>query len=130
LHTCGEACAGTAWFVAVGAPGRPDTRSTRQAELPVGRRSFSRGAQRSAPGWRAPLRVAAKREGLFRVVQVLAIDPIKHAKLMYNAAISPLAAAAGIDNGKLLSVPAARHLFFALLQENHRILTATGIALG
>ncbi len=49
---------------------------------------------------------------------------------MYNAAISPLAAAAGIDNGKLLSVPAARKLFFALLQENHRILSAAGIELG
>jgi len=50
--------------------------------------------------------------------------------LMYNAAISPLAAAAGIDNGQLLSVPAARKLFFALLQENHRILSAAGIELG
>ena len=49
---------------------------------------------------------------------------------MYNAAISPLAAAAGIDNGQLLSVPAARKLFFALLQENHRILTAADIELG
>jgi 2-dehydropantoate 2-reductase len=49
---------------------------------------------------------------------------------MYNAAISPLAAAAGIDNGKLLSVPEARALFFALLQENHRILTAAGLELG
>jgi 2-dehydropantoate 2-reductase len=49
---------------------------------------------------------------------------------MYNAAISPLAAAAGIDNGQLLSVPAARRLFFALLQENHRILSAAGIELG
>lgn len=49
---------------------------------------------------------------------------------MYNAAISPLAAAAGIDNGQLLSVPAARRLFFALLQENYRILTAARIELG
>jgi 2-dehydropantoate 2-reductase len=67
---------------------------------------------------------------LFRVVQVLDIGPIKHAKLMYNAAISPLAAAAGIDNGQLLSLPEARPLFFALLQENHRILTAAGVELG
>lgn len=67
---------------------------------------------------------------LFRVVEVPDISPIKHTKLMYNAAISPLAAAAGIDNGQLLSVPAARKLFFALLQENHRILTAAGVALG
>jgi 2-dehydropantoate 2-reductase len=68
--------------------------------------------------------------GLFRTVDVPDINPIKHTKLMYNAAISPLAAAAGIDNGKLLSLPEARPLFFALLQENHRILSAAGIALG
>jgi 2-dehydropantoate 2-reductase len=67
---------------------------------------------------------------LFRLVEVPDINPIKHAKLMYNAAISPLAAAAGIDNGKLLSLSEARALFFALLQENYRILTAAGIALG
>jgi 2-dehydropantoate 2-reductase len=41
-----------------------------------------------------------------------------------------LAAAAGIDNGQLLSVPAARKLFFALLQENHRILATAGVELG
>ena len=63
-------------------------------------------------------------------VEIFIQSPIKHAKLMYNAAISPLAAAAGIDNGQLLSVPAARALFFALLQENHRILRAAGVALG
>jgi len=67
---------------------------------------------------------------LFRVVKVANIEPIKHAKLMYNAAISPLAAAAGIDNGKLLSVPEARTLFFGLLQENYRTLSAAGIELG
>jgi 2-dehydropantoate 2-reductase len=48
---------------------------------------------------------------------------------MYNAAISPLAAAAGLDNGRLLSVPAARRLFFALLLENYAILTGAGIRL-
>src|SRR5947209_2845760 len=49
---------------------------------------------------------------------------------MYNAAISPLAAAAGLDNGQLLSVPLARRLFFALLRENYAILSGAGIALG
>jgi 2-dehydropantoate 2-reductase len=49
---------------------------------------------------------------------------------MYNAAISPLAAAAGLDNGQLLSVPAARRLFFALLRENYEILQGAGIRLG
>ena len=67
---------------------------------------------------------------LFGVLEVAAINPYKYSKLMYNAAISPLAAAAGIDNGKLLSVPATRQLFFAFLQENYRILSDAGIALG
>jgi 2-dehydropantoate 2-reductase len=72
----------------------------------------------------------ADRTGIFSFVEVPDISPIKHTKLMYNAAISPLAAAAGIDNGKLLSLPEARALFFALLQENYRILRAAGIELG
>ena len=41
----------------------------------------------------------------FRLVEVPDIDPIKHTKLMYNAAISPLAAAAGIDNGQAPLAP-------------------------
>jgi 2-dehydropantoate 2-reductase len=49
---------------------------------------------------------------------------------MYNAAISPLAAAAGLDNGQLLAVPKARHLFFGLLRENYAILHGAGIRLG
>src|SRR5262249_49474897 len=51
-------------------------------------------------------------------------------KLMYNAAISPLAAAAGLDNGELLWIPKARELFFSLLRENYAILHDTGIPLG
>ena len=67
---------------------------------------------------------------LFRVASVPAVGPFKYTKLMYNAAISPLAAAAGIDNGQLLSVPVARRLFFTLLQENYVILSAAGVELG
>jgi 2-dehydropantoate 2-reductase len=74
--------------------------------------------------------VGPRRAALFRVKLIPHIEPIKYAKLMYNAAISPLAAAAGLDNGALLSVPEARALFFALLQENYRILCAAGITLG
>uniref|UniRef100_UPI003F6E6040 ketopantoate reductase family protein n=1 Tax=Gemmata sp. TaxID=1914242 RepID=UPI003F6E6040 len=85
---------------------------------------------RASGGSRPPLADLLRAAGLFSVVTVPDIGPIKHTKLMYNAAISPLAAAAGIDNGKLLSVPVARKLFFALLQENHRVLTAAGIELG
>jgi 2-dehydropantoate 2-reductase len=76
------------------------------------------------------LAAAIRAAGLFRVIEVEAIEPFKYAKLMYNSAVSPLAAAAGIDNGQLLSHPPAQRLFFALLQENYRILSAARIPLG
>jgi hypothetical protein len=60
--------------------------------------------------------------GLFPVERVKDVRPYKAAKLMYNAAISPLAAAAGVDNGELLTDRLAKRLFFALLRENHSIL--------
>src|SRR5207237_216072 len=66
---------------------------------------------------------------LFRVAWVSNVLPYKYTKLMYNAAISPLAAAAGLDNGQLLSIPVARRLFFELLLENYEILSGAGIPL-
>jgi 2-dehydropantoate 2-reductase len=48
---------------------------------------------------------------------------------MYNAAISPLAASAGVDNAELLIDPLTQKLFFALLQENYSILRHAGLAL-
>jgi 2-dehydropantoate 2-reductase len=57
------------------------------------------------------------------------IGGYKSAKLMYNAAISPLAAAAGIDNEELLGDPLAQRLFFALLRENYAILSRSGARL-
>ncbi len=48
---------------------------------------------------------------------------------MYNAAISPLASAAGIDNSELLNNPVAKKLFIALLRENYAILNHAGINL-
>jgi 2-dehydropantoate 2-reductase len=57
------------------------------------------------------------------------ILPYKHTKLMYNAAIGPIAAAAGLDNGQLLHVPKARRLFFELLRENYSILRGAGVRL-
>jgi 2-dehydropantoate 2-reductase len=120
LAAHGHAWEGIASFVSECGPDRPHTRITRSGELHVGSRGQSPGT--ALPGLSGA--------GLFRVVRVPRIEPFKYAKLMYNAAISPLAAAAGIDNGKLLSVPAARRLFFALLQENYRILTAAGVELG
>ncbi|HVL14528.1 MAG TPA: ketopantoate reductase C-terminal domain-containing protein [Gemmata sp.] len=111
----GHAAEGIASFVSECMPDRPHTRITRPGEL------HSRDS---------PLASVLRANSLFRVVEVEDIAPIKYTKLMYNAAISPIAAAAGIDNGQLLSVPVARKLFFALLQENHRILKAAGVELG
>jgi 2-dehydropantoate 2-reductase len=129
LAAHGHEWEGIASFVSECAADRPHTRITRPGELHIGPRSTTepRPAGKAVtfyglPGGRTP--------DTFRVVRVPAVEPYKYAKLMYNAAISPLAAAAGIDNGQLLSVPAARRLFFALLQENYRILTAAGVGLG
>jgi 2-dehydropantoate 2-reductase len=72
---------------------------------------------------------ALRRSASFRVKWAANVLPYKYTKLMYNAAISPLAAAAGLDNGELLSVPAARRLFFELLRENYAILAGAGISL-
>lgn len=124
---------GIASFVSECAPDRPHTRITRPGALHLGRLGVIRDPKGSAPPSALPFgsritELAAN--SLFRTITVPDIAPIKYTKLMYNAAISPLAAAAGIDNGKLLSVPEARKLFFALLQENHRILTAAGVELG
>ena len=69
------------------------------------------------------------RGGLKSVRVVPLIGPYKSTKLMYNAAISPLAAAAGVDNGELLSDPLAQRLFFALLRENYAILRRGGVRL-
>ena len=111
----GHAAEGIASFVSECMPDRPHTRITRPGELHLRD---------------SPLASVLRANSLFRVVEVEDIAPIKYTKLMYNAAISPIAAAAGIDNGQLLSVPEARKLFFALLQENHRILKAAGVELG
>jgi len=134
LHAFGHEWEGIASFVSECAPDRPHTRITRAGELHIGRRT-SGGCKPSGQTSIEPistggLRPPLAKTNLFRFVQVPDISPIKHTKLLYNAAISPLAAAAGIDNGQLLSLPEARQLFFALLQENHRILSSAGIVLG
>lgn len=66
---------------------------------------------------------------LFPVELVPDIRPYKATKLMYNAAISPLAAMAGVDNGELLTDALAKKLFFALLLENYAILQQAKIPL-
>ncbi len=118
LQTHGLALEGIASFVSECLPGKTHTRITRGGRLHLGN---------------DPVRAGALAEGLRRApfgVRVVAdILPYKYAKLMYNAAISPLAAAAGMDNGDLLRIRAARRLFFALLQENHAILHQAGVPL-
>jgi 2-dehydropantoate 2-reductase len=119
-----HAAEGIASFVSECLPGRPHTRVTRAGKLHLGLRGA--GDEPRLAAWAGALR----RAKLFRVELVPDVRPYKHTKLMYNAAISPLAAAAGLDNGQLLSVPPARRLFFALLRENHAILAGAGLPLG
>jgi 2-dehydropantoate 2-reductase len=126
LASHGHAREGIASFVSECDPERPRTRITRPGTLHLGWRTASGIGVRESP---SPLD-ALKTSRLFRVVRVAGIEPYKFAKLMYNAAISPVAAAAGVDNGQLLGVPALRRLFFALLSENARILRAAGVRLG
>ncbi len=128
LHEYGHHDEGIASFVSECDRDRPHTRITRPGELHFGWRANQRPSQpesRTEP----TLRVLAETD-LFAVHAVGDIEPFKYAKLMYNAAISPIAAAAGIDNGQLLSIPTARGLFFALIEENHRILSTAGVPLG
>jgi len=127
LNEFGHTFEGIASFVSECEKDRPHTRITRRGELHLGRRSGEGSLTPPAP---FPKAEGGARRPLFRVIHVPNIEPIKYTKLMYNAAISPIAAAAGIDNGQLLSVPNTRKLFFALLQENYRILRAAGIELG
>jgi 2-dehydropantoate 2-reductase len=113
---------GIASFVSECPADRPHTRITRKGKLHLGRRVSGNGLP--------PLVADLRQARLFRVVEAPSITPFKYTKLLYNAAISPLAAAAGIDNGQLLSVPETRRLFFAFIQENYGILAGAGIELG
>jgi 2-dehydropantoate 2-reductase len=119
---------GIASFVSECDHDRTHTRITRKGRLHLGRR----GGPGSSPPGPAPDHIVAllRRHAPFRVEVVPDILPFKYTKLMYNAAISPLAAAAGLDNGQLLSIPKARRLFFELIRENYAILKAANIPLG
>ena len=126
LNPTGDDIEGIASFVSECDVQRTSTRITRRGALHLGCRNGG-----GSPAARERLKTVAShlRGAPFKVRLVDDILPYKYAKLMYNAAISPLAAAAGLDNGQLLSVPLARRLFFALLRENYEILTAAGIHL-
>ncbi len=110
---------GIASFVSECLRDRPVTRITRPGELHIGARREVSDAERRTI---AELAAALSTANLFPVRLVEDVRPYKAAKLMYNAAISPLAASAGVDNGELLRDSLAKKLFFALLQENYAIL--------
>jgi 2-dehydropantoate 2-reductase len=124
LDEFGHATEGIAAFVSECRPQTTHTRITRAGKLYLGERGDATEPRLSV--WAQRLRQAR----LFPVRLVPDIRPYKHSKLMYNAAISPLAAAAGLDNGQLLADSLARRLFFRVLQENHAILRAAGLPLG
>jgi 2-dehydropantoate 2-reductase len=116
---------GIASFISECLPGRTHTRITRRGRLHLG----VRGGE-PANELPAALGALLQKSELFSVEIVPDILPYKYTKLMYNAAISPIASAAGLDNGGLLWVPKARRLFFDLLSENYSILRDAGVPLG
>jgi 2-dehydropantoate 2-reductase len=124
LEERGHCWEGIASFVAACDPQRPETRITRRGRLHLGQRHGTRSTD--SPEWFQSLKAVAP----FRVELVSDILPYKYTKLMYNAAISPLAAALGLDNGQLLWIRPARRLFFDLLRENYAILRSAGVTLG
>jgi 2-dehydropantoate 2-reductase len=121
---------GIASFVSECDPDRPHARITRRGRLHFGSRRPVGLTPSAATPARRPLVDLLRRHAPFRVEHVPNILPYKYTKLMYNAALSPLAAAAGLDNGQLLSVPRARRLFFQLIRENYGILRAANVPLG
>ncbi|MCP5274119.1 MAG: ketopantoate reductase family protein [Burkholderiales bacterium] len=119
-------CEGIASFVSECQRDCPVTRITRSGSLHIGsRRSLTDDERINL----ASLAAALGSARLFTVECVEDIRPYKATKLMYNAAISPLAAMAGVDNGELLSDQLAKALFFALLLENYAILRHARIPL-
>jgi 2-dehydropantoate 2-reductase len=111
---------GIASFVTECSPGRTHTRITRPGDLHIGYQTATEG--RSIPARVESLISVLERHGSFTIRRVPEVLPYKYTKLMYNAAISPIAAMAGLDNGQLLTIATARSLFFGLLRENYRIL--------
>jgi 2-dehydropantoate 2-reductase len=126
LEGCGATSEGIASFVSECQPHQAHTRITRNGRLHLGPQMLR---ATNPPAALSCLAEVLRRHASFRVETVPDILPYKHTKLMYNAAISPLAAAAGLDNGQLLAVPLARKLFFALLRENYALLHGGGVPL-
>jgi 2-dehydropantoate 2-reductase len=118
---------GIASFVSECEAGTTRTRITRPGDLHIG--WCADGAGRALPRPVESLIDTLDRCASFTVRRVPEVLPYKNSKLMYNAAISPVAACAGLDNGELLTRAPARRLFFALLRENYRILRLAGAPL-
>lgn len=98
---------------------RPYTRITRDGELHIGHRIETTKDNEAILD---ELADSLSNNPLFEVVRVDNVLPYKATKLMYNAAISPLAASAGVDNSVLLSDKLAKKYFFKLILENYAIL--------
>lgn len=122
-HHAGE---GIASFVSECERDRPVTRITRPGHLHIGGRRPITAEERSEL---SSLANALEKSKLFPVEFVEDVRPYKATKLMYNAAISPLAAAAGVDNGELLTDSLAKKLFFGMLRENYAILRQAHVPL-
>jgi 2-dehydropantoate 2-reductase len=118
---------GIASFVTECIPGRTHARITRPGDLHIGFGATVNG--RTPPARVDELIDALEHHASFTVRRVPDVLPYKYTKLMYNAAISPIAAVAGLDNGQLLTIAKARTLFFGLLRENYRILKRAGAPL-
>jgi 2-dehydropantoate 2-reductase len=118
---------GIASFVTECIPGTTHTRITRPGELHIGLSGLAYGC--SLPSRIEAIIGVFERHGSFTLRRVPEVLPYKYTKLMYNAAISPIAAIAGLDNGQLLTIAQARRLFFGLLRENYRILKGAGAPL-
>ena len=117
---------GIASFVSECEDDRPHTRITRDGDLHIG---SCGGHVPLTPELDALVKIL-EAHAAFTVQRVDDILPFKHTKLMYNAAISPLAAVTGLDNGQLLTHGPARKLFFRFLRENYAILKRSGTTLG
>jgi 2-dehydropantoate 2-reductase len=117
---------GIASFVSKCEPNRPSATITRKGTLYLGGRRTLTNREREVLD---NLATGLRAGGWKRVRIVDSIGAYKSAKLLYNAAISPLAAAAGMDNEALLADSVAQRLFFALLRENYAILRLSGTRL-
>jgi 2-dehydropantoate 2-reductase len=121
---------GIATFVSECHPQRPHTRITRPGSFYFGQSAVNQKSSKSInlePLIQLLQRYCNFGLGFRRVANIL---PYKYTKLMYNAAISPLAATAGLEIGQLLTRSRVRKLFFALLRENYGILKKAKVSFG